>query len=68
MFVIFGISSRTKALGPGATQMCPRCGNQVTFTRIRSWRQLTVFFVVPLWRWGRREYDQCGICSHAIMV
>lgn len=68
MFFIVGISSPTKVLGPGSTQVCPRCGNQGTFTRVRSSRQLTAFFVIPLWRWGRREYEQCGICSHAVAI
>lgn len=63
MLLIAGITPKTTNQGPGATRTCPRCGNTSTWLRRTSFQQFTLFFVIPLWRWGRRTYEQCGICG-----
>ncbi len=37
------------------------------WTRIQEVKQFSVFFV-PLARWGRREFEVCGICSTVFEV
>jgi hypothetical protein len=34
---------------------------------VRRSRQLTVFFV-PVARWGRRQFEVCGICGTTVEV
>ncbi|WP_336922328.1 zinc-ribbon domain-containing protein [Aquipuribacter sp. SD81] len=67
MFVLFGVGDSRDELGPGATRTCPRCHNTTTWTRVRTSRRLTVFFV-PVLRWRRRELEVCGICGTATEV
>ncbi|WP_193105770.1 zinc-ribbon domain-containing protein [Brachybacterium sp. FME24] len=66
MFFIFGIASKQQDLGPGATRACPRCHNTTQWSRVKSFRQFTLFFVIPVARWGRRQYEQCGICGATV--
>lgn len=63
MLLIAGVTGKTGNQGPGATRTCPRCGNTTQWQRLKSYRQFTLFFVLPLWRWGRQEYEQCGVCG-----
>jgi hypothetical protein len=34
---------------------------------MREFKQFTVFFI-PIARWGRREFEACGICGAAIAL
>jgi hypothetical protein len=34
---------------------------------MREFKQFTVFFI-PIVRWGRREFEACGICGAAIAL
>ena len=65
MFFLFGFGTRQKHIGPGATRTCPRCHNTTRWARMRSYKQLTVFFV-PVLRWKRRQVEVCGICGAAV--
>lgn len=67
MFLLFGFGTKTRDLGPGAVRTCPNCGNTSQWTRIREFKQFSVFFV-PLARWGRRDYEVCGICSAVLEI
>jgi hypothetical protein len=61
----FGLGTKQQHLGPGETRTCPRCHNTTQWTRMREFRQFTVFFV-PVARWKRRQLEICGICGAAI--
>ncbi|MDK3257538.1 zinc-ribbon domain-containing protein [Blastococcus capsensis] len=67
MFFLFGFGTKRRDLGPGEVRTCPRCGNTSRFTRIRQFRQFSVFFV-PVLRWKRRQLEVCGICGTAVPV
>jgi hypothetical protein len=63
----FGLGTKQQHLGPGDTRTCPRCHNTTQWTRMRAFKQFTVFFV-PVARWKRRQLETCGICGAAIEV
>lgn len=67
VFFLFGLGTKQKHLGPGETRTCPRCRNTTQWARMREFRQFTVFFV-PVARWGRRQFEACGICGAAVAV
>lgn len=67
MFILFGFGRRQKHLGPGATRTCPRCHNTTQWTRMREFRQFTLFFI-PVAHWNRREFETCGNCTAALEV
>jgi hypothetical protein len=67
VFLLFGLRTRQQDLGPGDVRTCPRCGNTTRWARVRRSRQLTVFFV-PVARWGRRQFEVCGICGTTVEV
>ena len=66
MLLIAGVTQKTNDQGPGATRTCPRCSNTTQWHRQKSFRQFTLFFVIPVWRWGRRIYAQCGVCGQTV--
>lgn len=68
MLLIFGITTKQRELGPGQTRQCPRCHNSTQWLRMRTFRQFTVFFVIPVARWGRRRFETCGICGTSVDV
>ncbi|OBK76824.1 zinc-ribbon domain-containing protein [Mycobacterium sp. 1274761.0] len=65
MFLLFGFASKQKVLGVGQVRTCPHCHNNAQWTRMQEFKQFTVFFV-PLARWGRREFEVCGICGQVL--
>lgn len=67
VFFLFGLGTKQQQLGPGETRTCPRCHNTTQWTRMREFRQFTVFFV-PVARWKRRRFEACGICAAAVEV
>ena len=67
MFFLFGFGTKQKDLGPGTVRTCPRCGNTSQWSRVRQFRQFTVF-LVPVARWGRRNLEVCGICGTAVEI
>jgi hypothetical protein len=67
VFLLFGFGTRQKLVGPGTTRTCPRCHNTTQWSRMRSYKQFTVFFV-PLLRWKRRYFETCGVCGAAVEV
>jgi zinc-ribbon family len=67
MFFLFGFGSTQKDLGPGEVRTCPNCGNTTPWRRVRTIKQLSVFFL-PIARWGRRQLEVCGICGTAVEV
>lgn len=68
MFFVFGIDTKVRHLGDGRARTCPRCHNTTHWQRMRSFRQFTLFFVLPVMRWGRRQYETCGICGAVVDV
>lgn len=62
MFFLFGYGSKRRHLGVGGVHTCPRCHNTSQWARMRQYNQLTVFFV-PVLRWKRVTFEQCGICG-----
>ena len=67
MFFIFGFGAKQQDLGPGQTRTCARCNNTTVWGRTRESKQFTLFFI-PIARWGRHEYEVCGICGNAVAV
>ncbi len=67
MFFLFGLGTKQQDLGHGEVRTCPNCGNTSQWGRIQESRQFTVFFV-PIARWGRRQFEVCGICGTAVEV
>ncbi len=67
VFFVFGLGTKQQYLGPGEIRTCPRCHNTTQQTRMREFRQFTVFFV-PVARWRRRLFEVCGICGNAVEV
>ena len=65
LFLLFGLATKRQNLGAGQVRTCPRCHNTTQWTRMREFRQFTVFFV-PLARWKRRQFEVCGICGTAV--
>ncbi|MGU3501689.1 zinc-ribbon domain-containing protein [Mycobacterium sp. C31M] len=65
MLFIFGFGTKQKPLGPGDVRLCPRCHNTTQWSRMRQYKQFTLFFV-PIVRWNRRQYEACGICGATI--
>ncbi|MGB2921981.1 MAG: zinc-ribbon domain-containing protein [Mycobacterium sp.] len=67
MFFLFGYGAKQKFLGAGEVRACQRCHNTTQWTRVREFKQITLFFV-PVARWRRREFEVCGICGNAFAV
>jgi hypothetical protein len=67
VFFVFGLGTKQQHLGPGETRTCPRCHNTSQQTRIREFKQFTVFFV-PVARWKRRLFEACSVCGTAVEV
>ena len=67
MFLLFGFGTTQQDLGPGSVRTCPNCGNTTQWSRVRERKQFTVFFI-PIARWGRRQFEVCGICGMAVEV
>lgn len=67
VFFLFGYGPKQQHLGAGQTRTCPRCHNTTQWARMREFKQFTVFFI-PIARWGRREFETCGICGAAVAV
>lgn len=65
LFLLFGFGTKQKPLGPGEVRACPRCHNTTQWTRMREFKQFTLFFV-PVARWKRRQFEACGICGAAV--
>jgi hypothetical protein len=66
-FFLFGLSTKQQHLGAGQTRTCPRCHNTTQWTRMRQFKQFTLFFV-PIARWKRRQFEVCGICGTSVAV
>ncbi|KUI37176.1 hypothetical protein AU195_18930 [Mycobacterium sp. IS-1496] len=66
-FFLFGLSTKQQYLGAGQTRTCPRCHNTTQWTRMRQFKQFTLFFV-PVARWKRRQFEVCGICGTSVAV
>lgn len=62
LFLLFGGGIRFKDLGAGQEHTCPRCHNTATWSRLRRFHQLTLFFI-PVARWGRQELEACPVCG-----
>ena len=67
LFLFIGYGTKLKLLGELAERTCPRCHNTTQQTRMREFRQFTVFFV-PVARWRRRLFEVCSICVTAVEV
>ncbi len=67
MFFLFGFGTKQQHLGPGQLRTCPRCSHTTVWTRIRQFRQFSVFFV-PVLRWRREQLEVCGVCGTAVAV
>ena len=65
VLLFFGYGTKQKHLGAGRVRTCPRCHNTTQWNRMREFKQLSVFFV-PVARWGRRQFEVCGICGTAV--
>lgn len=62
MLFIFGFGTKQKLLGAGEVRTCPRCHNTTQWTRMRQYKQFTLFFI-PIARWKRSQFEACGICG-----
>ena len=62
LLFIFGYGIKQKVLGPGDIRTCPRCHNTTQWTRMSEFKQVSLFFI-PVARWGRKEFEVCGICG-----
>jgi hypothetical protein len=67
VLLLFGFGTKQQDQGPGEVRTCSRCGNTTQWTRLRQFKQFTVFFV-PIARWRRRHLEGCGICGAAVEV
>jgi zinc-ribbon family len=67
LFLLFGYGAKRKYLGPGEVRTCPRCGNTTQWTRMREFKQFTLFFV-PVARWKRQQFEVCGICGSTVVA
>lgn len=67
VFFIFGFGTKQKHLGPGQSRTCPHCNNTTQWARIKQYQQFTLFFI-PIARWKRRQFEQCGICGTVAAV
>ena len=67
MLIFFGYGTKQKFLGAGEMRTCPRCHNSTQWTRVREFKQFSLFFV-PIARWKNRQFETCGICGAAVAV
>ncbi|EJZ04458.1 zinc-ribbon domain-containing protein [Mycolicibacterium vaccae] len=65
MLLFFGYGTKQKYLGAGQVRTCPRCHNTTQWSRMREFKQFTLFFV-PIARWKRRTFEVCSICGAAV--
>ena len=65
MLFFFGYGTKQKYDGAGGVRTCPHCHNSTQWTRMREFKQFTVFFV-PVARWKRRQFEVCGVCGTAV--
>ncbi|MFI2839278.1 zinc-ribbon domain-containing protein [Mycolicibacterium sp. PDY-3] len=65
MLFIFGFGTKQKLLGEAGVRTCPRCHNTTAWSRVRRYRQFKLFFV-PIARWGRTQFEVCGICGASV--
>lgn len=64
LFLLFGGGTRFRIEGTGEERTCPRCHNTSTWQRLRRFQELT-FFLIPVARWGRHEFETCPVCGEA---
>lgn len=67
MLFIFGFGTKQKLLGATDVRTCPRCHNTTQWSRMRQYKQFTLFFI-PIARWSRKQFEVCGICGASIAV
>ena len=67
IFLFFGIHTKVKQLGAAAVRACPRCHNVTAWEHLRSYEELTLFFL-PILRWSRQELEVCPVCGSAVEV
>lgn len=67
VLLFFGYGTKQKDLGPGQVRTCLRCHNTTQWTRMREFKQLSLFFI-PVARWKRRQFEVCGICGAAVVA
>lgn len=65
LFLLFGYGTKQKYLGTGEVRTCPRCHNTTQWTKMREFKQFSLFFV-PVARWRRRSIEVCGVCGAAV--
>lgn len=65
MLFIFGFGTKQKLLGAGDIRACARCHNTTQWSRMRQYKQFTLFFI-PIARWKRRSFEACGICGATV--
>lgn len=65
LFLLFGYGTKQKYLGTGEVRTCPRCHNTTQWTKMREFKQFSLFFV-PVARWRRRSFEVCGVCGAAV--
>lgn len=64
-FFLFGYGAKQQVLGAGEVRTCPRCHNTTQWSRVKEYKQFTLFFI-PVARWNRRVFEMCGICRTAV--
>ena len=65
MLLFFGYGIKQKYVGAGQVRDCPRCHNTTQWSRMREYKQISLFFI-PVARWNRQEFELCGICGAAV--
>ena len=61
----FRFRHQAEATWRGEVRTCPRCHNTTQWTKMREFKQFTLFFI-PVARWKRRQFEICGICGAAV--
>ena len=68
MVLIFGWGGGpVEDRGEVAALRCPNCHNAVYFHKIRSTKQVSLFFV-PVMPYGTDEYLICPVCRHGLQI
>ncbi len=66
-FFLFSYGTKQQHLGAGEVRTCPRCHNTTQWSRVREFKQFSLFFV-PVARSNRRQFEVCGICGTAVAI
>ena len=65
-FFIIGFGKTTvERLGSAGTRVCPNCGNQTEWSRLRIKKWLTLFFI-PVIPYKTYDAAVCPVCKYGL--